>query len=327
MPGRWPPRAAATADEPRPPATGVRAQRLRSRRHRRRGHRDRSPGGNGAGRLHRPAHAGGGRAGGRAGPGEGGARARRRPALRQPAASASRRRAGRRSVRAFYEPMRQAGAAARTMLVAAAAQSWSVDPASCRAEKGTVIHPATGRKVAYGEVADAGGEAAGARPRWRSRTRRTSASSARRPSGSTRPSKVNGTALYGIDVRLPGMKIATVAASPVLGGKVAGLDEKQGDGDQGRAPGRQAGRRGRRGRRPHVGRQAGPGGARHSVGRWTERQGLHGGRGQGAGGSIAEAGRRGPEGRRRAVGDGPARHGRSRPSTRRPSWRTPPWSR
>jgi len=58
------------------------------------------------------------------------------------------------SVRGFYQPMRQAGAAARTMLVAAAAQSWSVDPASCRAEKGTVIHSETGRKLAYGDLAD-----------------------------------------------------------------------------------------------------------------------------------------------------------------------------
>ena len=58
------------------------------------------------------------------------------------------------SVRGFYEPMRQAGAAARTMLVAAAAQSWSVDPASCRAEKGTVIHPETGRRLAYGDLAE-----------------------------------------------------------------------------------------------------------------------------------------------------------------------------
>src|SRR6185312_7131863 len=57
------------------------------------------------------------------------------------------------SVRVFYEPMRQAGAAARTLLIAAAAESWGVDPASCRAEKGTVIHPATGRRVSYGAVA------------------------------------------------------------------------------------------------------------------------------------------------------------------------------
>ena len=74
---------------------------------------------------------------------QGRARARRRPALRQPAA----RLPGDRRldlVRAFFEPLRQAGATARAMLVAAAAQEWGVDPASCRAEKGTVIHARAG---------------------------------------------------------------------------------------------------------------------------------------------------------------------------------------
>ena len=130
------------------------------------------------------------------------------------------------SVRAFYEPMRQAGAAARSMLVAAAAQSWGVDPASCRAEKGTVIHSGTGRTVTYGEVAERAAKlpvpdkVALKNPKDFSLI----GTPAKRLDT---PSKVNGTALYGIDVRLPGMKIATVAASPVLGGKVAGLEEKK----------------------------------------------------------------------------------------------------
>jgi len=130
------------------------------------------------------------------------------------------------SVRAFYQPMRQAGAAARSMLVAAAAQSWGVDPASCRADKGTVIHPATGRTVTYGKVAEGAAKlpvpekVALKSPK----DFRLIGTPAKRLDT---PSKVNGTALYGIDVRLPGMKIATVAASPVLGGKVAGLDENK----------------------------------------------------------------------------------------------------
>jgi isoquinoline 1-oxidoreductase subunit beta len=128
------------------------------------------------------------------------------------------------SVRGFYEPMRQAGAAARTMLVAAAAQSWSVDPPSCRAEKGTVIHSKTGRKVTYGAVAERAAKlpvpskVALKDPK----DFKLIGTPAKRLDT---PSKVNGTAQYGIDVRLPGMKIATVAASPVVGGKVAGLDE------------------------------------------------------------------------------------------------------
>ena len=130
------------------------------------------------------------------------------------------------SVRVFYQPMRQAGAAARSMLVAAAAQSWGVDPASCRAEKGSVIHGGTGRKVSYGQVAERAAKlpvpdkVALKNPKDFSLI----GTPAKRLDT---PSKVNGTALYGIDVRLPGMKIATVAASPVLGGKVAGLEENK----------------------------------------------------------------------------------------------------
>ena len=130
------------------------------------------------------------------------------------------------STRAFHKPMRQAGAAARVMLVAAAAQSWKVDPASCRAEKGTVIHTGTGRRVTYGEVA----ERAAKLPLPEKvalkdpKDFRLIGTPAKRLDV---PSKVNGTALYGIDVRIPGMKIATVAASPVRGGKVVALDERK----------------------------------------------------------------------------------------------------
>jgi len=58
------------------------------------------------------------------------------------------------SVRAFYQPMRRAGATARTMLIAAAAQEWGVDPATCHAEKGTVVHAPSGRSETYGKLAD-----------------------------------------------------------------------------------------------------------------------------------------------------------------------------
>jgi isoquinoline 1-oxidoreductase beta subunit len=60
------------------------------------------------------------------------------------------------AVRAAWQPLRQAGATARTMLVAAAANRWNVDPASCRAQSGEVLHVPTGRRISYGElVADA----------------------------------------------------------------------------------------------------------------------------------------------------------------------------
>jgi isoquinoline 1-oxidoreductase beta subunit len=59
------------------------------------------------------------------------------------------------SVKMLYQPLRKAGATARLMLIAAAAQRWNVDPASCRAAKRMVSHPATGRKLSYGDLADA----------------------------------------------------------------------------------------------------------------------------------------------------------------------------
>jgi isoquinoline 1-oxidoreductase beta subunit len=58
------------------------------------------------------------------------------------------------SVRAMWQPRRRAGAAARVMLIAAAAQGWGVDPASCRAESGEVVHLPTGRRLSYGALAD-----------------------------------------------------------------------------------------------------------------------------------------------------------------------------
>jgi CO/xanthine dehydrogenase Mo-binding subunit len=130
------------------------------------------------------------------------------------------------SVRAFYEPLRRAGATARAMLVAAAAASWNVDPASCRARKGVVTHTPTRRTLTYGVLASK----AAALPVPDKVTLKDPKDFTLIGTPLKRldtPSKVNGTAQYGIDVRLPGMLIATVAASPVLGGKVAGIDEQK----------------------------------------------------------------------------------------------------
>jgi isoquinoline 1-oxidoreductase subunit beta len=130
------------------------------------------------------------------------------------------------SVRGYFEPLLKAGAAARTMLVAAAAQSWNVDPASCRAEKGTVFHSATGRKLGYGALADRAAKL----PVPDKVTLKDPKDFKVIGTPAKRfdtPEKVNGSAQFGIDVRLPGMKIATVAASPVVGGKVAALEESK----------------------------------------------------------------------------------------------------
>jgi isoquinoline 1-oxidoreductase beta subunit len=130
------------------------------------------------------------------------------------------------SIRMFYEPLRRAGATARAMLIAAAAASWNVDAASCRARNGVVTHTPTGRTLSYGALA---AKAATVPVPDKIALKDPKdftliGTPAKRPDT---PSKVNGTAQYGIDVRLPGMLIATVAASPVLGGKVAGLDDEK----------------------------------------------------------------------------------------------------
>jgi isoquinoline 1-oxidoreductase beta subunit len=128
------------------------------------------------------------------------------------------------SVRAMWEPLRRAGAVARVMLISAAAQGWNVHPTSCRAEKGEVIHGPTGRKLRYGALADT----AAALPvpdnvaLKDTKAFKLIGTPAKRLDT---PDKVNGKALFGIDVKIPGMKIATVAACPVFGGKLARVDD------------------------------------------------------------------------------------------------------
>jgi len=128
------------------------------------------------------------------------------------------------SIRAFWKPLRNAGASARAMLVQAAAQHWQVEPASCKTSNSEVTHAESGRKLSYGALASA-------------------ASSQTPPKDVTlkdpkdfvligtpmkrfdTPDKVNGKAVYGIDAMLPGMKFATLAACPVFGGKVGMVDD------------------------------------------------------------------------------------------------------
>jgi len=132
------------------------------------------------------------------------------------------------SVKEFYEPLRRAGAIARTMLVAAAAQTWNVDPASCQARKGVVTHAATGRKLSYGALAEkAAGLPIPAPAQVTLKDPKDFKLIGTPAKRLDTPAKVNGSTQYGIDVRLPGMKIATVAASPVVGGKVVSVDDSK----------------------------------------------------------------------------------------------------
>jgi isoquinoline 1-oxidoreductase subunit beta len=130
------------------------------------------------------------------------------------------------AIRGAWQPLRQAGAAARTMLVSAAANRWNVDPASCRAEKGEVIHVASGRRLKYGAlVADA---AKLPLPAPESITLKRVGDFKLIGTPAKRldtPAKVNGSAVYGIDARPPGVKLATLAQSPVFGGRVKSVDD------------------------------------------------------------------------------------------------------
>lgn len=128
------------------------------------------------------------------------------------------------SIRAWWKPLREAGASARAMLVQAAAAQWQVEPASCTTSKGEVIHAASGRKLGYGELALAAQSQTPPKdvpvkdpkdfvligqPLKRLDT----------------PDKVNGKVVYGIDAILPNMKIAAIANCPVFGGKVGKVDD------------------------------------------------------------------------------------------------------
>jgi isoquinoline 1-oxidoreductase beta subunit len=128
------------------------------------------------------------------------------------------------SVRAWWKPLRTAGASARAMLVQAAARQWQVDPSSCTTANSEVMHRASGRRLSYGALALAASSEVPpkdvplkdpkefvliGKPLKRLDT----------------PDKVNGKAVYGIDAMLPGMKFATLKACPVFGGKVAKVDD------------------------------------------------------------------------------------------------------
>lgn len=127
------------------------------------------------------------------------------------------------SVADMWVPLRNAGATARGMLVAAAAKQWSVDPQSCTTRDGVVYHDASQRKATYGSLTDA----AASMPVPKDVPLKSA--SAFKLIGKHRsrpdiPSKVNGLAQYGIDVRVPNMMYAAIARSPVFGGRVKSFD-------------------------------------------------------------------------------------------------------
>jgi len=128
------------------------------------------------------------------------------------------------SMRAFWMPMRKAGASARAVLVQAAASMWKADAAACRTEQGQVIHDASGKKIAYGALIDhtAGVTAPKEPPLKAINTFKLVGQSLKRYDT---PDKVNGKLQYGIDVLPPGVRFATLALCPEFGGKVDRVDD------------------------------------------------------------------------------------------------------
>jgi isoquinoline 1-oxidoreductase subunit beta len=128
------------------------------------------------------------------------------------------------SIRAFWKPLRTAGAAARAMLIQAAAQQWQVNPATCSAANSIVSHPPSGRTIGYGDLVDtAGAVAVPQNPPLKDPKDFTLIGKPLKRLDT--PNKTDGKVIYGIDAMLPGMKFATLLMSPVLGGKVTHVDD------------------------------------------------------------------------------------------------------
>jgi isoquinoline 1-oxidoreductase beta subunit len=128
------------------------------------------------------------------------------------------------SVRAWWKPLRTAGASTRAMLVQAAAQQWQVEPASCTTANSEITHTESGRKLSYGALVDAA--SAQTPPKDVALKDPKDFVLIGKPlKRLDTPDKANGKAVYGIDAMLPGMKFATLAVCPVFGGKVGKVDD------------------------------------------------------------------------------------------------------
>jgi isoquinoline 1-oxidoreductase subunit beta len=130
------------------------------------------------------------------------------------------------SVRTTWDPMRKAGAAAREMLISAAALTWGVPRSSCSAQSGSVVHTASNRKLSYGELAGKAATFPVPTDVTLKQAKDYKIVGQRLPRVDT-PSKVRGEAGFGIDFRMPGMKYAVLSRCPTIGGKVASFDDKE----------------------------------------------------------------------------------------------------
>ena len=125
-----------------------------------------------------------------------------------------------------YATLRKAGATAREMLIAAAAESWRVQPSACEAKQGSVIHLPTGRRLTYGQLAtSAARQEVPKNPALKPAKDFVFIGKPRRKTDGV--AIVEGRAMYGIDTHIPGMLYAVMERCPVLGGKLGGFDSSK----------------------------------------------------------------------------------------------------
>jgi isoquinoline 1-oxidoreductase beta subunit len=127
------------------------------------------------------------------------------------------------SVPGNWKPLREAGAAARVLLITAAANQWGVPASSCKADKGVVTHAGSGRHAGYGELVDAAAKLPipDSVPLKDPSEFKLIGTPAKR---TDTPDKVNGKAVFGIDVRPEGFKVAAVMLCPIIGGTLDSVD-------------------------------------------------------------------------------------------------------
>jgi CO/xanthine dehydrogenase Mo-binding subunit len=130
------------------------------------------------------------------------------------------------SIRTTWDPMRKAGAIAREMLISAAALTWGVPRSACTAENSHIKHGASNRSLSYGELVSKAATLPipSDVPLKQSKDYKIIGQRLARMDS---PAKVKGEAVFGIDLRIPGMKYAVLSRCPVIGGKVSGFDDKE----------------------------------------------------------------------------------------------------
>jgi isoquinoline 1-oxidoreductase subunit beta len=130
------------------------------------------------------------------------------------------------SIRSYHALIRKMGAAAREMLIAAAADRLRVPPAELIAREGMVRHAASRRAIGFGEIATAAAaKPVPAEPRVKPESEWRIVGGGRSLPRRDVPAKVEGSAVFGIDIKVPGMVHAAVASAPMIGGKIASIDE------------------------------------------------------------------------------------------------------